>query len=166
MATLDLAGIITRVCADLKAKFSKEFSKVSVHTLLNNGTKIAAIAIDDASYGIYAPTISVGTGTLSKGSAASSYTGQVRKYGNVVQLNLNQIKLASALGSASTSGTITTIPTGYRPAYQILVPWASSGAAYGYATISTGGVVTMRNCSSANLATSATSTIAVTYIIN
>ncbi len=166
MATLDLAGIITRVCVDLRAKFSNEFSKVSFHAISYTGTKIATIAVDDNSYDIYAPTLSVETGTLSKGSAASSYTGQIRRYGKVIQLNLNQIKLASALGSASTSGTVTTIPTGYRPAYQILVPWTSSGAAYGYATISTGGVVTMRNCSSASLATSATSTIACTYIIN
>lgn len=165
MATLDLAGIITRVCSDLRTKFSKEFSKVSVYAISYTGTKIATIAVDDKSYNIYAPIVSVETGTLTKGSAASSYTGQVRKCGRVVQLNLNQIKLASALGSASTSGTVTTIPTGYRPNYQILVPWASSGAAYGYATISTGGVVTMRNCSSASLATSATSTIAVTYIV-
>lgn len=111
-------------------------------------------------------TLSVASGTLSKGSGASSYTGQVRKYGHVVQLNLNQIKLASALSSGSTSGTITTIPSGYRPANQILVPWTSSGVAYGYAIIATGGTVTMRNCSSSNLSTSAASTIAVTYIIS
>lgn len=111
-------------------------------------------------------TLSVSSGTLSKGSGASSYTGQVRKYGHVVQLNLNQIKLAAALSSGSTSGTVTTIPSGYRPANQILVPWTSSGAAYGYATIATGGTVTMRNCGSASLATSATSTIACTYIVS
>ena len=165
MATLDLAGIITRVCADLRAKFSNEFSKVSFHAISRTGTKIATIAIDGVSYGIYVPLVSV-TGTLSKGSGASSYTGQVRKYGRVVQLNLNQIKLSAALGAGSTSGTVTTIPTGYRPNYQILVPWASSGAAYGYATIATGGTVTMRNCSSTSLATSAASTIACTYIVN
>lgn len=111
-------------------------------------------------------TLSVTSGTLSKGSAASSYTGQVRKYGHVVQLNLNQIKLAAALSSGSTSGTVTTIPSGYRPANQILVPWTSTGAAYGYATIATGGTVTMRNCGSASLTTSATSTIACTYIVS
>lgn len=110
--------------------------------------------------------LSVTSGTLSKGSAASSYTGYVRKYGKVVQLNISQLKLSSALSSGSNSGTVTTIPSGYRPAHQILVPWVSTGAAYGYAVIATGGAVTMHNSSSSNLATSATSTIACTYIIS
>lgn len=110
--------------------------------------------------------LSVETGTLSKGSAASSYTGQVRKYGHVVQLNINQLRLASAIESGRTSGTVTTIPSGYRPSYTLYVPWTSSGAAYGYANITTGGTVTMRNCSAVSLATSAASAIACTYIIN
>lgn len=163
MATLDLAGIITRVCANLndrvtRTKQDKLISGRNIKSI--NGTSLLG---EGTLY--LQPQISKGTATLSKGSGVSSYTGQLQYYGKVVQLNLNQIKLASALGSGSTSGTITTIPIGYRPTHQILVPWASSGAAYGYATISTGGVVTMRNCSSTSLATSATSTIAVTYIM-
>lgn len=163
MATLDLAGILTRVCANLneRIEIAKQDKLISGRNIkFINGTSLLG-----EGHLYLEPALSVKSATLTKGSGASSYTGQLRYYGHVVQLNLNQIKLASALGSGSTSGTVTTIPAGYRPAFQILVPWASSGAAYGYATISTGGVVTMRNCSSASLATSATSTIAVTYIV-
>ena len=53
MATLDLAGIITRVCTDLRAKFSK----VSFSPVLYSGTKTATITVDGANYDIYAPTV-------------------------------------------------------------------------------------------------------------
>lgn len=52
MANLDLAGIITRVCTDLKEKFSK----VAVERSLTSGTKSATVTVDGVKYDLYAPT--------------------------------------------------------------------------------------------------------------
>lgn len=51
MANLDLAGIITRVCTDLRSKFSK----VSVTPSLTSGTKSATVTVDGTDYDLYAP---------------------------------------------------------------------------------------------------------------
>lgn len=51
MANLDLAGIITRVCTDLRSKFSK----VSVTPTLTSGTKSATVTVDGTDYDLYAP---------------------------------------------------------------------------------------------------------------
>lgn len=51
MATLDLAGIITRVCTDLRSKFSK----VSVTPSLTSGTKSATVTVDGTDFDLYAP---------------------------------------------------------------------------------------------------------------
>lgn len=51
MANLDLAGIITRVCSDLRSKFSK----VSVTPTLTSGTKSATVTVDGTDYDLYAP---------------------------------------------------------------------------------------------------------------
>lgn len=52
MANLDLAGIITRICTDLRAKFSK----VTVTRSLTSGTKSATVTVDGVKYDLYAPT--------------------------------------------------------------------------------------------------------------
>lgn len=110
--------------------------------------------------------LSVETGTLSKGSAASSYSSSLTRYGKVVTLDMYSLKLASALASGSTSGTIATVPSGYRPVANAYVAIGSTGAHGGsYARITTAGVVTIRNSSGASIATSAELCFTVTYII-
>ena len=75
------------------------------------------------------------------------------------------LKLASALASGSTSGTLATVPTGYRPATNAYVAIGSTGAHGGsYARITTAGVVTIRNSSGASIATSAELCFTVTYM--
>lgn len=72
MANLDIAGIITRVCTDLRAKFSK----VTVTYNLTSGTKSATLTVDDTDYDLYAPTppkVSV-TQSLSSGTQVGSIT--------------------------------------------------------------------------------------------
>lgn len=105
--------------------------------------------------------------TVSRGSAASTIdTNSVRKFGNVVTVSLGGIKLASALSSGSTSGTVATVPTGYRPASNIYAAIGSTGAHGGsYARITTGGVVTIRNSSGSSIATSAQLCFTVSYVI-
>lgn len=51
MANIDLAGIITRVCTDLRSRFSK----VSVTPSLTSGTKSATVTVDGTDYDLYAP---------------------------------------------------------------------------------------------------------------
>lgn len=120
--------------------------------------------------GIQANGIEIGTSaatTATRGSAASSIgVNSVRKYGNVVSVTLAEIKLASSLSSGSTSGTIATVPTGYRPASNIYAAIGSTGAHGGsYARITTAGVVTIRNSSGSSIATSAQLCFTVSYVI-
>lgn len=109
--------------------------------------------------------LSVETGTLTKGSAASSYSASLTRYGKVVTLDMYSLKLASALASGSTSGTLATVPTGYRPATNAYVAIGSTGAHGGsYARITTAGLVTIRNSSGTSIATSAELCLTVTYM--
>lgn len=111
---------------------------------------------------------SVSSTTATRGSAASTISvNAVRKYGKVVQITLGGIKLASALSSGSTSGTIATVPSGYRPTTNVYGAIGSTGAHAGsYARITTAGVVTIRNSSSSSIATSAELCLTITYIID
>lgn len=109
--------------------------------------------------------LSVETGTLSKGSAASSYSASLTRYGKVVTLDMYSLKLASALSSGSTSGTVATVPSGYRPSTNAYVAIGSTGAHGGsYARITTAGLVTIRNSSGTSIATSAELCFTVTYM--
>lgn len=109
--------------------------------------------------------LSVETGTLTKGSAASSYSSSLTRYGKVVTLDMYSLKLAAALASGSTSGTIATVPSGYRPATNAYVAIGSTGAHGGsYVRITTAGVVTVRNSSGTSIATSAELCFTVTYM--
>ena len=110
--------------------------------------------------------LSVETGTLSKGSAASSLgTNSCRRYGKVVVVSVNGMNLASALSSGSTSGTLATVPSGYRPHAAIRAPFGSSGNNVGYVTVSTAGAITLRNSGSGSIATSASLAFEFTYVI-
>lgn len=110
--------------------------------------------------------LSVETGTLTKGSAASSLgTNSCRRYGKVVVVSVNGLTLASALSSGSTSGTLATVPSGYRPHAAIRVPFGSSGNNVGYVTVSTAGAITLRNSGSGSIATSASLAFEFTYVI-
>jgi len=110
--------------------------------------------------------LSVETGTLSKGSAASSLgTNSCRRYGKVVVVSVNGLTIASALSSGSTSGTLATVPSGYRPHAAIRVPFGSSGNNVGYVTVSTAGAITLRNSGSGSIATSASLAFEFVYVI-
>lgn len=111
--------------------------------------------------------LSLETGSLSRNTSNCSSLGTtaVRKYGKVVVVSVYGMKLSSALASGSTSGTLATIPSGYRPAAGMRVPWTSSGAAYGYALVTTAGAITIRNSSASSLATSGEVVFEFVYII-
>lgn len=110
--------------------------------------------------------LSVETGSLTRGSAASSLgTNSCRRYGKVVVVSVNGMTLASALGSGTTSGTLATVPSGYRPHAAIRVPFGSSGDHSGYVNVTTGGVVTLRNSGAGSIATSASLAFELVYVI-
>lgn len=110
--------------------------------------------------------LSVETGTLSKGSGASSLgTNSCRRYGKVVVVSVNGLNLASSLSSGSTSGTLATIPSGYRPHAAIRAPFGSSGNHVGYVNVTTGGVITLRNSGSGSIATSASLSFQLVFVI-
>lgn len=106
------------------------------------------------------------SGTLTRGSAASSLgTNSCRRYGKVVVVSVNGMTLAAALSSGSTSGTLATVPSGYRPAAAIRAPFGSSGNNVGYVTVSTAGAITLRNSGSGSIATSASLAFELVYVI-
>lgn len=111
---------------------------------------------------------SVSSTTATRGSAASTISvNSVRRYGKVVQVTLGGIKLASALSAGSTSGTVATVPSGYRPTTNVYAAIGSTGAHGGsYARITTAGLVTVRNSSSSSIATSAELCFTVSYVID
>jgi hypothetical protein len=107
---------------------------------------------------------------LTRGSAAASWSnGIVRCYGKVVTMTINGAKLSAALASGSTSGTIATIPTGYRPSV-LQRGVACIGTAGNYANVwfvaSNTGSVAIANRSSLQIPTTAEISMQITYIID
>lgn len=112
----------------------------------------------------------VETVSLTRGSGASSWTlGQLKRSGNTVVVTVQDFKLASALASGSNSGTIATIPTGYRPDAVQRVPAALSvngNYANVWAAIGTGGAIVLANHSGLSIPTTATISLNCCYIVN
>lgn len=69
MADLDLAGIITRTCANLRLRFSK----VAVLRILTSGTKSATVTVDGVKYDLYAPTPPTASTTAPLMDGTASY---------------------------------------------------------------------------------------------
>ena len=166
MPDYDAATLLVRNNGD-----SSHEVEIKAKSTANEGTiTLDADAIAATGTSILANSIEIGKSTsttVTRGSAASTIdTNSVRKFGNVVSVSLGGIKLASALSSGSTSGTIATVPTGYRPASNIYAAIGSTGAHGGsYARITTAGVVTIRNSSGSSIATSAQLCFTVSYVI-
>ena len=80
-------------------------------------------------------------------------------------MSVNGLTLASALSSGSTSGTLATVPSGYRPHAAIRAPFGSSGNHVGYVNVTTGGVITLRNSGSGSIATSASLSFQLVFVI-
>lgn len=166
MPDYDVATLLVRNNGD-----SSHAAEIEAKSTANEGTiTLDADAITATGTSVKANSIEIGKSTsttVSRGSAASTIdTNSVRKFGNVVTVSLGGIKLASALSSGSTTGTVATVPTGYRPASNVYVAIGSTGAHGGsYARITTAGVVTIRNSSGSSIATSAQLCFTVSYVI-
>ena len=103
--------------------------------------------------------------TRNTSNCTSMGTNSCRRYGNVVVVAFNGLTLSASLASGSTSGTLATVPSGYRPLAAIRVPFGSSGNNVGYANVGTGGAVTVRNSGSSAIATSTQLSFEFVYII-
>lgn len=126
MADLDLAGIITRACANLRLRFSK----VAVSRTLTSGTKSATVTVDGVKYNLYAPTPPTAStaaplmdGTASYGSGTSYArsnhrhpTDTSRQETLVSGTNIKTINGESLLGSGDL-----TIGGGGGTSYRIVV---------------------------------------------
>ena len=124
MAELDLAGIITRVCEDLKIKFSK----VSFTSTRNTPNTVAFITVDGVTHRICAPAASTDTplmdGTASYGTSNNYYaradhvhpTDTSRQATLVSGTNSKTVNGTSLLGSGNISTselpTVTTSDNG------------------------------------------------------
>lgn len=116
-------------------------------------------------------TQAVDSTTATVGTAAASIgVNSVRRCGNVVTVTLASIQLASAISNNGYSGTVATVPVGYRPASNVYGACYAAGANLGgsYARITTAGVVAIRNQSGSSIAasTSVLPALSITYIID
>ena len=74
--------------------------------------------------------------------------------------------LSNALANNGTSGTIATVPTGYRPAVPVYVQvCANANLGSTYATIGTNGVVTIHNSSGASITATTGIIVSASYVI-
>ena len=100
-------------------------------------------------------------------AAASCGTHMAVRNGNQVTLYVVDLKLAAALANGSATGTVLTIPAGYRPpctSYAHLVV-AGSNVGGSYARVGTDSLVTIRNQSGASIATTTNIAFTLTYVI-
>lgn len=81
MSNLNLPEIITRICVDLKNKFSK----VSITRNLTYGTQSATVVVDGESYALYAPTPPMASDTTPKmdGTASAGSSGSFARGNHV-----------------------------------------------------------------------------------
>lgn len=108
--------------------------------------------------------------SLTMGTAASEWNdARAYRSGKVINVFVVNVKLKSALGTNTTSGSIATIPVGYRPAFLQRVPCAiGTSGNYGnvWAAIGSGGSIAIRNASTTSLSTSLQITLSCTYVVS
>lgn len=106
--------------------------------------------------------------TLTAASGAASVgTTCARRYGKVVTIEFLTLKLASSLANGTTSPTLLTIPSGYRPSWNVYFGPVAHTANLGssYYRIDSSGNLTVRNQSGSAFTTSYTMAGTVTYVI-
>ena len=113
--------------------------------------------------------LNVQTGTVTRGSSASTL-GSVsfHKHGNVVTLIVSGMKLAGNLNSGVTSGTVATVPAGWRPpmTYRTaLINNSTGNFGNAWVVVGSGGVIQVANRSQTQLTTSHELSFTATYIV-
>jgi len=94
-------------------------------------------------------------------------SNKIHKWGQVVTVQFAGLTLSDALANATTSPTLATVPSGYRPKNNVYFAAITTGANIGssYFAISTAGALTLRNQSGASFPTTRTFAGSFTYII-
>ena len=145
-----------------------------VFLMKTNGISMYDYTAPGTVWQILAPSgttdLNVLTGTVTRGAAASSWSSaDLRKYGHVVMLNLNSVVVSPAINSGSTSGTIATVPAGFRPpsTFRFSVPINTTGnRANVWGVIGGGGVIQIANRSDYTIPNNTIVHICATYIVN
>ena len=113
--------------------------------------------------------ISSDSSTVSSTSLASlSGTHVARRAGRTVSVYITELTLLEALSNNTYSGTLCTVPEGYRPptsVYTLAVHAGSPGFGGSYFRIGTNGAVTLRNESGAAIPRSSVFAMTVTYVM-
>lgn len=108
--------------------------------------------------------------SLTMGTAAREWSdARAYRSGKVINVFVVNVKLKSTLATNTTSGSVATIPVGYRPAFLQRVPCAiGTSGNYGnvWAAIGSGGSIAIRNASTTSLSTSLQITLSCTYVVS
>lgn len=101
-------------------------------------------------------------------AGVSGGTVNIRRTGKVVTVQCTGLKLASALANNTTSATLATVPSGYRPPWNVygVLAVASVDAGGSYVRIDSAGAITVRNQSGSSMATSLNFAMTITYVIS
>ena len=106
------------------------------------------------------------TMTVSTTNAGSISNNNVRRSGKVVTVQFTGLTLKSSLSNGTTSATLATIPSGYRPSWNVYFPPAvTSNVGSSYFRIDSSGNLTLRNQSDSAMGTSLNFAATVTYVI-
>ncbi len=156
---------LTRVGTHRKVNDTDIYNNLNLR-IDNNGNR--TVTVSEVAPWLDMLGLTVSDTTMSVGTAASTVnSNHVRRTGKVVTIEFTGLKLASALANATTSGTLLTIPSGYRPSWNIYFGPVAHTANLGssYYRIDTNGNVTVRNQSGSSFTTSYAMAGTVTYVI-
>jgi hypothetical protein len=106
------------------------------------------------------------TMTINTTNVTSIGNNHVRRSGKVVTVQFTDLKIANAVANNTATGTLATIPSGYRPSWNVYFPLIRSTDVGGsYYRIDSGGNLIFRNVSGAQIAAGATFAGTITYVI-
>jgi len=106
------------------------------------------------------------TMTINTTNTTSIGNNHVRRSGKVVTIQFTDLKIANAVANNTATGTLATVPSGYRPSWNVYFPLIRSTDVGGsYYRIDGSGKLVFRNVSGAQIAAGATFAGTVTYVI-
>lgn len=104
--------------------------------------------------------------TVNTTNTTSIGTNKVRRSGKVVTVHIIDLKIKESLANSTTSPTLATVPSGYRPSWNVYgaaVRVSNIGSSYW--RIDTNGALTLRNQSGSSFAADTNFTGTITYVI-
>lgn len=157
-----LVSNTTRLGTHRKVNDTDVYNNLNL-TIDSSGNR--SVAVSDVAPWLDMLGLSVSSTTA---AGVSGGTVNIRRSGKVVTIQCTGLKLASALANNTTSPTLATIPSGYRPPWNVYGVLAVAGTNVGgsYVRIDSSGAVTVRNQSGSSMATSLNLATTITYVIS